>query len=749
MKKVVLLLLFSCIVMDSFSVDSTSYVFGKVYDKNSLQPLPLASVTYGKDQGTIASMEGLYAIKLVPGKYTLGFHYIGYKTVIHELVLFQNDSTEINIGLLQLASEIDQIVISANRSEQKISDITVSMNVIKPSEFSRSHITDAQEIINKSSGIEVMDGQASIRGGSGFSYGAGSRVLALIDGLPILTADAGNIRWQFLPLESLNQIEIIKGASSVLYGSSAINGVINFRTADAGRNPITRLFVETGIYDNPSNKNWIWKNSPVFFSTASFSHLQKLGSNDLGISSTYINDKGYRKNNDEEVARFNLKFKRYNQKFDGLLYGVNFTGGYTDKQDFVLWENAGTGALKQSESTAQRLYGSIIAVDPFISYKKGSFKHDVRSRLQNTKNIFPDGGNNNSESFSLFAEYQNDFRINERFGLNSGFSQYYSKVKSIFYGDHNGVNLSGYSQLELNLDKRTRIITGMRMEFNALDGINDQIVPLFRSGINYKIFDYTFLRASFGQGYRYPSIAEKHAATTLGAVKIFPNPGVKPEKGWSAEIGVKQGIQTKFFSGQADIAFFNSHNNDMIEYLFGIFQDPITGNFELGFRADNVEESRIFGYEVEFLINKVNGRSKHTLQGGYVYIYPAEFNSLTGERTGNYLKYRRKHSARLLFTSELGKLSMGLNFYLKSKILNIDDVFLNELTRESLLPGFYEYWNSKNTSHALMDFNLQLAISSVSTISLAVKNILNTEYMGRPGDIMPQRNFSLRYSASF
>ena len=54
--------------------------------------------------------------------------------------------------------------------------------------------------------------------------------------------------------------------------------------------------------------------------------------------------------------------------------------------------------------------------------------------------------------------------------------------------------------------------------------INDKIVPIFRTGINWQAADYTFLRASFGQGYRYPSIAEKYASTTLGSVKIFPNP---------------------------------------------------------------------------------------------------------------------------------------------------------------------------------------------------------------------------------
>jgi iron complex outermembrane receptor protein len=153
--------------------------------------------------------------------------------------------------------EIDQIVVSADKIEKRVAELSVSMDIVKSSFLSNNHITDAQEIINKTPGIEVMDGQASVRGGSGFSYGAGSRVLALIDGLPVLSADAGNIQWQFLPLENLAQVEIIKGASSVLYGSSALNGIINFRTADATNTPVTQFFTEAGIYDKPKNKNWI------------------------------------------------------------------------------------------------------------------------------------------------------------------------------------------------------------------------------------------------------------------------------------------------------------------------------------------------------------------------------------------------------------------------------------------------------------------------------------------------------------
>jgi outer membrane receptor for Fe3+-dicitrate len=247
-------------------VFAQAIIKGKVFDRNTLEPLQGVYVLYQKNQGTTSSVNGYFLIKSETGRLNITFQFIGYKSAVRSVDISSNDTIELNVGLDMEIKEIGQIVVSANKTEQRVAELTVSMDVIKSVDFLKTHITDAQELINKTPGIEILDGQASIRGGSGFSYGVGSRVLALIDGLPVVSPDAGNIKWQFLPLENISQIEIIKGASSVLYGSSALNGIINFRTADATNIPNTQFFAETGIYGKPKNKNWVWWNSPNVFS---------------------------------------------------------------------------------------------------------------------------------------------------------------------------------------------------------------------------------------------------------------------------------------------------------------------------------------------------------------------------------------------------------------------------------------------------------------------------------------------------
>ena len=725
-------------------------VSGKVTDVQSNEPLSGVYVIYGRGIGTSTDVEGHYSFTASAGTLVVDFKYIGYKSHTETLSIVTGKAVELNVHLEPESQLLNQIVVSADRMEQRRSDLTVTMNVIRSESLFRAHITDAQELITKTPGIEVLDGQASIRGGSGFSYGAGSRVLALVDGLPMMSADAGNIKWQFLPMENLSQVEVIKGASSVLYGSSALNGVINFRTADATNIPVTSFFVEGGIFDSPANKEWKWWDTPRLFANASFSHLQKVGNTDVGLGAGFSSDRGYRKYNDETLGRISLRLKHHSSSVEGLKYGLNLSGGQTYKTDFVLWENAETGALKQDTSTVSRLHSYSFAADPYISFARGSnVRHDLRMRLLSSANRFPVRTANNAESFSLYGEYQFWYRFSDQINLTAGFSETWSIITSNFYGDHRGLNVAGFTQLQVRPVSTLKLTAGVRVEQNILDGDRDKLVPVFRAGLNWQAAEYTFLRASYGEGYRYPSIAERYATTTLGSVRIFPSPYIKPELGWSSEVGIMQGFKIGEMRGEGDLSFFFSQNRDMIEYIFGLHYDPLRDISAIGFKATNVEQSRVYGAELGVLLNRSFGNLDMTVTGGYTYVYPVEFNSYTGQNSDIFLKYRRKHTAKMAITALFRRFEAGIDMFARSKTLNIDDVFLNSETRESILPGFYDYWQENNKGYFLMDGSLGYKLNNPLTVSVAIKNITNTEYMGRPGDIQPQRNYSIRLSGKF
>ena len=734
----------------SFGIDKGVIVKGRIIDASSLKPLSGVHIIYAKDMGTISDDEGKFLFYPDTGMLIIQFRFIGYESVTRELYVRQGDSLDLQIGLKPGIREIEEIVVSPGKTEQKISELTVSTILIKPEQIVKNQVLNAEELINQTSGIEVMDGQASIRGGSGYSYGAGSRVLVLIDGMPALAADAGNIKWQYLPLEMLSQVEIIKGASSVLYGSSALNGIINFRTSDAGFQPSTRFSMMFGSYGNPRREEWKWRETPGFFSKVSFSHSRKVGNTGLGISGRLLLDQGYRKLNEEKYGGMNFKLKHQSKKYAGLKYGFLLNAGYNPKTDFILWEDAEQGALVQNEATAMKFRGTLYSFNPFISLeKKNRFRHDLRFRSQLSINDLPDNPQNNSNAISYFTEYQLWYKLLEKLNVIVGASLNYSNIISNFHGDHRASNAAGFAQIDLKPTSRLKLIAGVRLERNTLDSLVEKVVPVFRSGLNFKAGSYTFLRASFGQGYRYPSIAEKFASTSTGGVIIFPNPEIQSESGWSSEIGIKQGISFRGLLGQSDISLFYTQNEDLIEYVFGIYPIPGTPDFDYGFRAVNIENSRVYGFEWEFALTKNFGQVKTGFQGGYTFMYPIEYNKISGKNTGVYLKYRRKHSFALRTSTSYKNFELGLNCYARSKILNIDDVFLNPSTRDLILPGFYEYWMDNNRGYLVLDGQLAYNFKKKYSISASVKNIFNTEYMGRPGDIMPQRTYSLQLSGKF
>ena len=134
----------------------------------------------------------------------------------------------------------------------------LDLNELKddPTLIENTNAPTVEGSIQKVPGVTLIDGQANIRGGAGYSYGAGTRVLLLVDDMPILTGDSGYPDWDAIPVENISQVEVIKGAASALYGSSAMNGIINIRTAYPSSEPKTKTAInKKTVAKNPKKQN--------------------------------------------------------------------------------------------------------------------------------------------------------------------------------------------------------------------------------------------------------------------------------------------------------------------------------------------------------------------------------------------------------------------------------------------------------------------------------------------------------------
>ena len=624
-------------------------------DKGSL---PGVTVFTDEAHVVVTDVNGGYAISLPAGTYQLKARLLGYADFYKEITLVEGRDQTMPIELTPLSRQLNAVVVSAGKFEQKLEEVSVTMATIKPGTLESVGDNNVETALEHVTGLNVNDGQANIRGGSGFSYGAGSRVLVLVDDMPMLSADANDAKWSFLPVENLEQIEIIKGASSALYGSSAMNGVINFRTGYAKSEPITKIVHYNGFYDTPRRREikW-WGNSSQLISGANFFHAQKAGQWDLVTGGHYLMDDGFRKGETEKRARVNLNTRYRFAKIEGLSAGVNLNYMETFGGLFIIWNDDTTGAyipsggVDDSTSTLSNYHTVRYNIDPFITYssKKG-FTAKWRSRYFRTLNY-------NDTDQEAFADlYYSEVQLQQRFEqyhltLTGGGVITDGGVRSDLYGSRKSFNKALYAQADKKFFDRLNVSLGWRWEEFRFRYNKPESKPVYRAGANMRLFKATFIRASYGQGYRFPSIAEKYVNTRVGSIVVYPNDSVFSETGWSAEVGLRQLFAFgKKVSGYVDASVFRSRYKDMLEFTFGSYGNPFTDPlFGLGFKSVNIGNTRIDGMEFEMAAQMALAPSCNiTLGGGYTYIDPilTDFDTLkasTGTVSYNFLKYRYRN----------------------------------------------------------------------------------------------------------
>ncbi len=756
--------LISLISLIPFYTSAQSAVLHGKISGTTGESLPGATILADSTTGTSTDVNGNYELKLSPGIYRVRIRLISFTEKIIPVTLTAGENKLLNVTLESSSSELKLVVISAGKFEQKIEDVTVSIEVLKPRLIEERATTTMEDAIDYVPGVNIIDGQANIRGGSGWSYGAGSRVQVLVDDLPMLTADAGDAKWSFLPIENLEQVEMIKGASSVLFGSSALNGAINLRTAFPRDTPITKINFMTGLYDRASVKfdtaefdlypkgNIRNKNGMM-----SFLHSRQIGNLDLVTGGNLLIDEGYREGENEQHGRFNINTRYRFKKIDGLSAGVNANVMMTSGTLFFLWKNDSSGAYQPAPNTLSDYTTYRSNIDPFITYigKKGS-SHKLRTRWFNSKNE----NNTNQESTGnvYYAEYQYQKRFGDKATVTAGIVDQKNKVKSELYLDHSGDQLAGYVQGDLKW-KRFTFSAGARAEQNKVDSITEDWTPVFRGGINAQVLKGTYLRTSFGQGYRFPSVAERYIRTNVGSLYIYPNANLTSEKGYSAEIGFRQLFRFGSWTGYLDAAGFQSQYKNMMEFVFAIWgtpSDPLNG---LGFSSVNVGNTKIKGVDASLMAQgTIAGNLKAAIMLAYTYLDPKQTTydsayvakasnaQYRGSDSTDFLKYRYRHMGKADLELSYKKYSLGGSLRCNSRMENIDWVFATTLFDAISPPGLgiTHYRDQHKRWDFILDVRAGVQINPSLRATFVVKNATNYIYMQRPADMQPPRTFLLQ-----
>lgn len=771
-------------------------VYGEVTDLDTKETLVGVNIVYGENSQVISTdIDGKYKLSLNPGTYKFTFTYIGYEPKIKTVVLKDGEIKEMNIHMKPDAAEIDLVVVSASQYEKRVAEETVSMDVLSKTLVTNTNSRELGEVIAKTPGVQIQDGQISIRGGSSYSYGVGSRTAVLTDGINLASADLGEVQLKFVPMENVEQIEVIKGASSVVYGSSALNGVINVRTAwPKGDKPKTTINMYTGVYGKPPREELIWwYGKQPNFSGFFINHQQKIKKNFqlvLGSNADFINS--YLEEADEFRFRFNFKTRYIMPKKPGINFGINGNVMQETSGRFFISEDMDTFAYVRAQGSTDRYVRT--AIDPHFSFsnEKGH-RFTIVSRYFNIwRRGNNDDRNASSNTFYVEPQYQRNWRntiiLTAGAPLTLGRS-----VSNLYEGVRKNRAFAAYTQLEFKYGNLS-VVGGLRYELTSVDTVFATTIPVVRTGINYKAGKATFLRASWGQAYRLPSIAERYLGQEFfQGVLIVPNPRLTAEKAWSAEIGINQPFKIKKWGAYIDASVFWMEYSDFVEYRFEVYtaangldscgnvRDLETGQilaaadtcmavpYVLGLNPNNVDNARILGYEVS--IGSRGSIGDVTIRSliGYTYTYPRQikdgldngdmfkdffkemFNRVPAEEAADkLLLFRSRHIFRSDVEVAYKKYTVGFSANYNSFPENIPDVFNTVFTVLDKGKGtFPAYIANHQKGDWVFDARVGYQINDIMRIGFIVKNLTNHEYALRPGKLEGPRNYTLQMRVTF
>ncbi|MFC2441134.1 MAG: TonB-dependent receptor domain-containing protein [Segatella maculosa] len=225
-------------------------IYGHVVQAKDNEHLAYVTVSVrGTTLATATDATGHYYLKDLPvGKHTVEAKALGYRTATREIEISANSSQEVNFTLTEDAIALDEVVLTANRSQTLRREAPALVNVLDSKLFDQTNAMCMAQGLNFQPGVRTENNcqncgfsQVRINGLDGHY----SQIL--IDSRPIFTSLNGIYGLEQIPSNMIDRIEVVRGGGSALYGASAIGGTINVITKEPVRNSAEVSHTTTSI----------------------------------------------------------------------------------------------------------------------------------------------------------------------------------------------------------------------------------------------------------------------------------------------------------------------------------------------------------------------------------------------------------------------------------------------------------------------------------------------------------------------
>ncbi len=707
-------LLIIFLLSSSASGQHRGMISGSVNDKKTGEALPGVNILIvGTVLGTTTDLNGKFSINhLPPGSYTLRVSMIGYKVAKqNNVVVLPDKTTTLHFDLVESVIETQEILVTANKRRQSIQDTPNSVGVLTARDFKEKNQVNLDKLLEYASGVNFIGSQINIRGSSGYSYGAGSRVLMLVDGVPVMPGDSGDIKWDLIPATQVDHVEIIKGAGSALYGGSALGGVVNIITKAASSKPTTNLRFSAGAFDKPAYPEWQWTDRLLHYDDVDVDHTRRIGKSDVFFALGRHQSTGYRQNNNNQSV--NGSFKIHTQ-FNGqhnLTFSTNVQAGKWGSG--LMWRNQRHALEVSPEAIGDYVVSDKVSTNAFHQYivnKNFSIKTRISYFRNYWKNYFHDNITG-SIANRYGAEIQGDVQISDENMLIIGSEEAWDHVNSGLVGIHDQYVLSGYIQNERKLITNVLATLGARYDYQYVDiGLNDsEWSPKFGL-VWHAQSDLTF-RASSGRGFRAASMSERFSDSIYSGLRIVPNVNLRSETAWSHELGVNFVPSPYLY---LDVAAFVSNYNDLIE--------PEPDETQT-VQFTNVTRARISGVETNLKFYPWLHNISFNI--GYTYMNPQDLD------LNEVLAYRSRHLLDFSATCSFSFVDLGVDYR-----------YVGRIEKVKLYPM------DDRVAQKVMDIHLAYHYG-IWTLAANVNNLFNHNHTQMERTIMPIRHYVATLSATF
>ncbi|MCW9707545.1 TonB-dependent receptor [Fodinibius salsisoli] len=747
-----------CMLTTLTAYAQQSYSLEGVVTNKKGQPLENAQLTLQEpDLHTVTDQTGAFAFSsLRSGSYTLTISHVGYQSLHRSVDIDYSSRDSLTFQLAIKRYESPSVVVTATRSSRDIEEVPEPVTVISDKQIKASGNTRLSEILAEQTGLTLTSDHGTGIQVQGFSS---DYTKIMIDGQPLIGRTAGTLNLDRISVGNVQQVEMIKGPSSALWGSDALAGVINIIT-EKGQRPFelginsryaTNKTLDLGL--NLSTRKNNWQQNFYFNRNSSGGYRLRPNSISQTVPSYHNYTTSYQ-------TSFPL-FQAVEIEFQGRYYreeqsSRDYLG---DAENPTLLDS---DALQEDYSLAPTINFELgTHTTAKLSHYFSRYRTDSRYQYRQGDSLYEhtqfDQYYNKSE-----LQLNHNWSVNHISSLGSGYKHEQLKAQR-YAGDPAFNSYFIFAQHEWIPTGRWDIIGGLR--YDGHSEYAAQLSPKFSA--RYKLFEWLHLRGSAGSGFKAPDFRQLFlnftnptvgysvfgSSTVRDRVQELQERGqineilipldqlneIKAEHSWAYNVGIDlyptDNLELRinlFHNDVSDLiesAPIATKNNGQSIYSYFNLEDVYTRGIETQLRWEpNRQIELSAGYQLLDARRKIEGT--RTVQNGQGEVVEKTYSSFKP------MFNRSKHTANLKLYYFWEALDVDAN---------IRGTWHGPYGRTDANGNTYVDSNEYEDGYMIWDTNLAKTFRDRYTLRMGIDNILD---FTRPSDLsyLPGRIFYARIS---